>query len=164
MNIVYLVKKSYTHKLYSLLYSTFVVLVMSMVMFFEVVPVFASDIPSSATASLPTAQLIFPSGVTATVSTSGSGSTTLNPVTTTGPISLRNALPADYTPNLATTTPGILLRTIVGAPYCVNTSMATLNCINASGGISDLGTVTITFSRPVTNPTIHFAGIGGTRR
>lgn len=76
-------------------------------------------------------------------------------------MSNKSILPADYTPNLATTTPSVQFRTNLGPSYCSNATLATGDCVNATGGISDLGSITITFSRPVTNPTIHLAGLGG---
>ncbi|QGN58973.1 DUF11 domain-containing protein [Nostocoides sp. HKS02] len=84
------------------------------------------------------------SGLAASVSASG-----LTSVTGGTTLGGRGYVASDYTPGLATTTPAVNVLTD-----------ATNNCPSV-GTCSGLGTVTITFSQPVTNPVLSLAGIGG---
>lgn len=91
-----------------------------------------------------TSTLAFPSGVTATVAGSGATSVIATPRTLGYP-----GFAADfYTPTMAATDSSLEVRTV----------MATCEIV---GTCSDLGTVTVTFNRPVRNPTLHIAGLGG---
>jgi len=83
------------------------------------------------------------SGLTQTFT--AAGATTLGTATTIG---ARGWASGQHNPDLATSTPA--QDVIVGTGTCPST-----------GACSGLGTLTVTFSRPVTNPTVHFAGIGG---
>ena len=74
-----------------------------------------------------------------------SGQTELLDATTAG---VRGTGPATYQPAIATTTPAQDL--VVNTGTCAST-----------GSCGDRGTVTIAFSRPVRNPVLHLAGIGG---
>ena len=84
------------------------------------------------------------SGLTTSISATG-----LTSVTNSAQLGGRGYIASDYTPGLASTTPVVNLLT-----EAVN------NC-PAVGACSGLGTITITFSQPVTNPILSLAGIGG---
>jgi uncharacterized repeat protein (TIGR01451 family) len=87
--------------------------------------------------------LTMPSALTATVTTTGS--TALNGVTTLG---TRGFAAATYTPaNMVTG--DSTMDIVVNAGACA-----------ATGTCPGLGTLTVTFSQPVRNPTIDFAGLG----
>jgi CshA-type fibril repeat protein len=83
------------------------------------------------------------SGLTQTIAVTGQ--TALLDATTTG---VRGSTTTTYEPALARTTPAEDL--VVNTGTCAPT-----------GGCGDRGTVTITFSQPVRDPILHFAGIGG---
>ncbi|MGD9958025.1 Ig-like domain-containing protein [Nocardioides sp.] len=76
---------------------------------------------------------------------SASGQTSLGTSATVGS---RGYVAGDYTPTITSGTPGATLG--VSANGCPTT-----------GTCSNRGTVTVTFSQPVLNPTIHIAGPGG---
>ena len=84
------------------------------------------------------------SGLTSSVSASG-----LTSVTGATTLGGRGYVASDFTPGLASTTPAVNLLT-----------NATNNCPSV-GTCSGLGTVTINFGQPVTNPILSLAGIGG---
>ncbi len=99
------------------------------------------------TAPASSTQITYPSGLTATYSTSG-------PLTTqTNTHSASNAATSMFSPtNLPLGTTAVeLLGDLSG---CTTTQNTTAIC-------NDRGTVTITFNRPVTNPVIHVSGLGG---
>ncbi|ALN87860.1 hypothetical protein LC55x_4612 [Lysobacter capsici] len=73
------------------------------------------------------------------------------PLTTLG-----GATSAMFTPNVPTTTTGIQMQTLGAACNFASNAAATVACPN-------IGTLTIGFSRPVTNPIIHFVGLGSVR-
>lgn len=90
-----------------------------------------------------------PSG--GTVTAAATGATTI-----TAPaegLSVRGAVNANFSPQINATT--VSLRPSVSAASCGTVS------VGATKICSGLGTVTLTFSRPVRNPTIHIAGLGG---
>ncbi|MCB0911419.1 MAG: hypothetical protein KDB60_07375, partial [Propionibacteriaceae bacterium] len=87
--------------------------------------------------------LTFPSGVTATLSTTGS--TTLG---TTATLGARGWDSGQYTPTMATGDSAATLT--VDASGCATT-----------GECTNRGSVTLTFSQPVRGAVIHLAGIGG---
>ena len=76
---------------------------------------------------------------------SAGGQTSLG---TSSTIGSRGYTASDYTPTIASSTPGATLG--VSASGCPTT-----------GTCTGRGTVTVTFSQPVLNPTIHIAGPGG---
>ena len=120
-----------------------------------VLPVLAYQAPGTGN----TATKTFESGLTAAVATAtGSGGGGM--VTGTTNYTIGSGTPApvasDFSPQILTTTNAIQLR--VNAGGCAwpvgNTSQQFLTC-------ADRGTLTITFSQPVTNPILHIAGLGG---
>ncbi|WP_457254504.1 DUF6923 family protein, partial [Pedococcus sp. P5_B7] len=81
-----------------------------------------------------------------TTSISATGLTSVTSATTLGG---RGYVASDYTPGLASTTPA------------VNVLTDAINNCPAVGTCSGLGTITINFSQPVTNPILSLAGLGG---
>lgn len=98
----------------------------------------------------------YPSTLTATYTLSGG--TNVQIVANNVPLTtLGGATASMFTPNVPTTTTGIQLQT-VGASCSFATNSAT------SVACPDIGsTLTISFSRPVTNPVVHFLGLGSVR-
>ncbi|MGL5930869.1 MAG: GEVED domain-containing protein, partial [Dermatophilaceae bacterium] len=90
------------------------------------------------------ALITFPGGTTATVQTAGQTTLTIASSTLAG----RGATVGMFDPQVSTSTSMPELTT--SASGCA-----------ASGLCSNRGTVTITFSRPVRNPVLHVAGLGG---
>jgi trimeric autotransporter adhesin len=87
--------------------------------------------------------LTMPSGLTTTVTTSGS--TVFNGVSTLG---TRGFAAATYTPTNMVTGDSTM-DILVNAGTCA-----------ATGTCAGLGTLTVTFSQPVRNPTLHLSGLG----
>lgn len=73
------------------------------------------------------------------------------PLTTLG-----GATAAMFTPNVPTTTTGIQMQTSGAACNFASNAATSVACPN-------IGTLTISFSRPVTNPILHFVGLGSVR-
>lgn len=74
-----------------------------------------------------------------------------------GPLTtLGGATAAMYTPNVPTATTGIQLQTLGAACTFANNAATAVACPN-------IATLTIAFSRPVTNPIVHFVGLGSVR-
>lgn len=69
---------------------------------------------------------------------------------------LAGATSAMFTPSVPTATTGIRLQTLGSSCNFANNAAMTAACPN-------IGTLTISFSRPVTNPVLHFVGIGSAR-
>ncbi len=86
------------------------------------------------------------SGLTQTWTTTGL--TTLTGTATTA--GTNHSVAGMYTPAIASTTPAQTVTTDVG------------DCASNATTCSGLGTLTVVFAHPVVNPTIHFAGLGGT--
>jgi CshA-type fibril repeat protein len=86
-----------------------------------------------------------PAGTTMTATTTGA--VTVNSVNF-NPSASYGATSAMFAPGITTTSPATQILT--GGNGCA-----------ASGVCADRGTVTLTFSRPVRNPVLHVAGIGG---
>jgi hypothetical protein len=61
-----------------------------------------------------------------------------------------------FTPNVPTATTGIQMQTLGAACTFANNAATSVACPN-------IGTLTIAFSRPVTNPIVHFVGLGSVR-
>ncbi|MGL5908634.1 MAG: hypothetical protein ACRCZP_01450, partial [Phycicoccus sp.] len=113
-----------------------------------VAPAFAYQVNTAAvtgtTGTNGNAVITFPSGVTATVRTAGV--TTLSTLSST--LAGRGATVGMFDPQVSTSTSMPELTT-------------SANGCAASGLCSNRGTVTITFNRPVRNPVLHLAGLGG---
>ncbi|HAM44257.1 MAG TPA: hypothetical protein DCM67_04425, partial [Propionibacteriaceae bacterium] len=92
-----------------------------------------------------TSSISFPSGLTATVTSSGR--TDVTGVSTLGAKEWADGM---YSPASMVTSDS-------GVAFLVNTGTCA-----ASGTCTGLGTLTVTFNRPVRNPTFNFAGLGGT--
>jgi hypothetical protein len=93
----------------------------------------------------------FPSTLTTTYTVTGSN---LQIVANNGPLTtLGGATAAMFTPNVPTTTTGIQLQTVGASCPFATTAATTTACAN-------IGTLTVSFSRPVTNPILHFVGLG----
>ncbi|QWF16346.1 GEVED domain-containing protein [Lysobacter capsici] len=96
----------------------------------------------------------YPSTLTTTYTVTGAN---LQIVANNVPITtLGGATAAMFTPNVPTTTTGIQLQTVGAACNFASNAATTVACAN-------IGTLTIGFSRPVTNPTLHFLGLGSVR-
>ncbi|NNC24587.1 hypothetical protein HKX41_10635, partial [Salinisphaera sp. USBA-960] len=74
------------------------------------------------------------------------------PLTTLG-----GATAAMFSPNVPTTTTGIQLQTVGASCNFATNAATTVACGNIGS------TLTISFSRPVTNPVVHFLGLGSVR-
>ncbi|TDD20598.1 cell wall protein [Kribbella turkmenica] len=104
----------------------------------------AYQVPSVPFAQGESASATMPgSGLTQTITVGGQ--TELLDATTAG---VRGTGPTTYAPPIARTTPAQDL--VVNTGTCAST-----------GSCGDRGTVTIAFSRPVRNPVLHLAGLGG---
>ena len=102
----------------------------------------------SVTPTTPGTTIVLPSG--ATVTATATGATTIS--SPAEALSARGAVNANFSPQINATT--VSLRPLVSAASCGTVSAgATKIC-------SGLGTVTLTFSQPVRNPTLHIAGLG----
>ncbi|MGL5857935.1 MAG: DUF7507 domain-containing protein [Angustibacter sp.] len=99
---------------------------------------------TGATGTNGNALITFPGGTTATVAVSGL--TTVSNLNSN--FTSRGATAGMFNPSVSTSTPMPALLT-------------SANGCAASGLCSNRGTVTITFSRPVRNPTLHIGGLGG---
>ncbi len=86
----------------------------------------------------------FPSGLTATWATSGV--TTVSSLTNA--MSAKSGTSAMFTPGISATTP--MPDFVTDGAGCA-----------ANGTCANRGTITLTFSRPVRNPVLHIAGLGG---
>lgn len=96
----------------------------------------------------------YPSTLTTTYTVT---SANLQIVANNGPLTtLGGATSAMFTPNVPTTTTGIQLQTAGAACSFASNAATTVACPN-------LATLTISFSRPVTNPIVHFVGLGSVR-
>jgi LPXTG-motif cell wall-anchored protein len=105
---------------------------------------------TGATGNNATATATNPSALTVSIAASGANFQVSSVADT-----LNTSLPtsAMFTPALALTTPSVRMLT--------NTGTETTPACAAVGLCANRGTMTVTFSRPVTNPTLHLAGIGG---
>ncbi|PZQ27796.1 MAG: hypothetical protein DI562_12875 [Stenotrophomonas acidaminiphila] len=102
-----------------------------------------SNTSTSATGSLQTG------GPTVTVTLAPSATNTLYyNGTSTSTIGARGGTSTMFRPNLATNTSAIAI------------SADKINCTRGNGILCQRGTMTITFSQPVTNPVIHLTGLG----
>ena len=120
-----------------------VALVTSAVLVFLFLPITAQafERPTSATATV----LTLPSSLTATLASSGTTTGSLASPSTIGSHGYRVS---DFQPNLGAATPAFELET------------SFLGCLVISSTCADLGGLTIAFSQPLTNPTLHIAGLG----
>lgn len=98
----------------------------------------------------------YPSALTATYTLTGG--TNVQIVANNVPLTtLGGAAASMFTPNVPTTTTGIQMQTVGAACNFASNAAATVAC-------PDIGsTLTISFSRPVTNPVVHFLGLGSVR-
>ncbi|MFK3650885.1 GEVED domain-containing protein [Lysobacter enzymogenes] len=98
----------------------------------------------------------YPSTLTATYTLAGGSNVQIVannvPITTLG-----GAAATMFTPNVPTTTTGIQMQTVGASCSFANDAAATVACPNIGS------TLTVSFSRPVTNPTLHFLGLGSVR-
>ncbi|QWP77550.1 hypothetical protein J5226_03845 [Lysobacter sp. K5869] len=95
----------------------------------------------------------YPSTLTATYTLSGG--TNVQIVANNAPLTtLGGATATMFSPNVATTTTGIQLQTVGASCNFPNSSATTVTCANIGSSL------TISFSRPVTNPIVHFVGLG----
>lgn len=98
----------------------------------------------------------YPSALTATYTLAGG--TNIQIIANNVPIStLGGAAATMFTPNVPTTTTGIQLQTVGASCNFASNAAATVACANIGS------TLTVSFSRPVTNPTLHFLGLGSVR-
>lgn len=106
-----------------------------------------------------------PSGVSVTVSSTGTVEIAGPWNGSQGRLSWHGGTPSNYGPGVTTDTPAITVDN-----YCKSPSSTAPNfdIYNQSGGwctnntlSRNRGTVVFTFSQPVTNPVFHFSGIGG---
>ncbi|MGL4174285.1 MAG: DUF7507 domain-containing protein [Actinomycetota bacterium] len=110
-----------------------------------VAPAFAYQVNTVAnTGTGVTTGMTFPSGLTATYTTSGNTSS----INRNSSLSGRGGLVAMYTPGVSTS--AAMPDFFVDATGCA-----------ANGVCANRGTVTVAFNRPVRNPIFHFSGIGG---
>lgn len=110
-------------------------------------PADAYQVSTAAWSGTAPATMTLPGGVTVQ-----STVTAPSALTTQGAFSGRGATSAMFTPGIATTT------------NAKRVDVRTTGCTYASGICANRGTWTITFSQPVTNPVLHFAGFGGHRQ
>ena len=98
----------------------------------------------------------YPSALTATYTIAGG--TNVQIVANNVPLTtLGGATAAMFSPNVPTTTTGIQLQTVGAACNFATNAATTVACGNIGS------TLTISFSRPVTNPVVHFLGLGSVR-
>lgn len=98
----------------------------------------------------------YPSALTATYTLSGG--TNVQIVANNVPLStLGGATATMFTPNVPVTTTGIQLQTVGAACNFASNAATTVACPNIGS------TLTISFSRPVANPIVHFVGLGSVR-
>jgi uncharacterized repeat protein (TIGR01451 family) len=101
----------------------------------------AYERPIGATATV----LTLPSSLTATLATSGATTVSLASPSSIGTHGYRAS---DFQPDLGAATSAFELET------------SFLGCLVISSTCADLGSLTITFSQPMNNPTLHIAGLG----
>ncbi|MBN7136861.1 hypothetical protein A7A76_19145 [Lysobacter enzymogenes] len=98
----------------------------------------------------------YPSALTATYTLAGG--TNVQIVANNVPLTtLGGATAAMFSPNVPTTTTGIQLQTVGASCNFATNAAMTVACGNIGS------TLTISFSRPVTNPVVHFLGLGSVR-
>lgn len=98
----------------------------------------------------------YPSTLTTTYTVASAG-TNLQIIANNAPLTtLGGATSAMFTPNVPTATTGIQLQTAGAACSFASNAATTVAC-------PTLATLTISFSRPVTNPIVHFVGLGSVR-
>ncbi|WND79810.1 GEVED domain-containing protein [Lysobacter capsici] len=93
----------------------------------------------------------YPSTLTTTYTVTGAN---VQIVANNAPLTtLGGATSAMFTPTVPTTTTSVQLQTVGASCSFATTAATTAACPN-------IGTLTVSFSRPVTNPTLHFVGLG----